>query len=174
MEEPHVRLSECNHGQITLLPMTEEPLSPPKATLPALIALGLTDCFGVPCVLQTASATAPQAQLPLQPYGRVAALARRYQLDGKKSLRQPSLDLLERLPGHNRMLLAARSALLDESLLLAPGLAMPAAASTKPLGPTCPDQVDAAPRIHSEALEKSPQRSRQALQQLVRHGEPFA
>ena len=115
---------------------------------------------------------AAEAHLALELHRRDAALARGHQVDRQEPLREAGLGLLEDGAGENRVLLAAGRALLDQALLVAPGLVMPAARAAKTRGPTRPHQIGPALRVRAEALQKARQIARQIPQQLVGHGAP--
>jgi len=115
------------------------------------------------------SAVAAETHLPLQLHRRDAAFAGGDQVDGQEPFGEPGLGLLEHGTGEDRVLPAASAALLDQALLVAPGLAMPAAAAAKPLRPERPDQVGPALGVRAKAPDEGRQRPWQVPQQLVRH-----
>ena len=113
---------------------------------------------------------AAEAHLALELHRRDPALARGHQVDRQEPPRQAGLGLLEDRAREQRVLLAAGRALLDQALLVAPGLVMPAARAAKPRGPARPHQIRPALGVRAKALQERRQIARQVLQQLVGHG----
>jgi hypothetical protein len=86
-------------------------------------------------------AVAAKAHLPLQLHGGDAALAGGDEVDRKKPAAQPGFGLLEDRPGQQRVLPAAGHALVDQALLVTPGVGMAAARATEPVRPARLEQI---------------------------------
>ncbi len=67
------------------------------------------------------------------------------------------------------MLLAASAALLDQPLVVAVRLAMPAATTAKSFGPQCANQISRPLGVRAETPDEGRQRPPQVPQQLVKH-----